>query len=194
MPVYQILHSFPLTRHQKDLLAERITVLHSTEYLTPSLFVNVNFVASKSTGDFYLAGKPYNGGKTAPNIISGTVRTSPKRTKERWEVFARRLEAAWYEVINGPKEQGETNGANGHSVELSKEERRARKLHLVGFNGVITGIENGVILPSADDEGPWLKKNLSYFKEQAELYDDEPFQDLLQELKDRPDLKKLLES
>ena len=45
----------------------------------------------------------------------------------------------------------------------------------------------------ADNEGQWLKDNLAYFKEQAEVYDDEPFQDLLQELKDRPDLKKLLE-
>jgi len=193
MPVYQVIHNIPLTRYQKDTLAQRITILHGTEYLTPSLFVNVNFVHSKPTGDFYLAGKPYNGGLTSPNIIQGTVRTSPKRTKERWNDFAKTLEAAWYEVVNGPKEKGDSSGANGHHGELSKEERRARKLHLVGFSGVITGIENGVVLPSADNEGQWLKDNLAYFKEQAEVYDDEPFQDLLQELKDRPDLKKLLE-
>ena len=107
-------------------------------------------------------------------------------------------------------------------------------MHLIGFEGVITGIENGVVLPGvssfssflpsslsspsiehhvlplrsvvqhfnlwltihrvqADQEGTWLKDNLAYFKEQAEEYDDEPFQDLLQELKDRPDLKKLLD-
>ncbi len=45
----------------------------------------------------------------------------------------------------------------------------------------------------ADNEATWLKDNLAYFKEQAEDYDDEPFQDLLQELQDRPDLKKLVE-
>jgi len=191
MPVYQIHHTIPLTRYQKDTLAQRITVLHSTEYLTPSLFVNVNFVLTKATGDFYLAGKPYNNGLTSPNIITGTVRTSPKRTIPRWNDFAKKLEEVWYEVVNGATEKGATNGhANG---EISKEERRARKLHLVGFNGVITGLENGVVLPTADNEGQWLKDNLAYFKEQAEVYDDEPFQGLLQELKDRPDLKKLLE-
>ena len=34
---------------------------------------------------------------------------------------------------------------------------------------------------------------MHYFKEQAEVYDDEPFQGLLQELKDRPDLRKLVQ-
>jgi hypothetical protein len=78
----------------------------------------------------------------------GTVRTSPKRTKERFDEFATRLEAAWYEVVNGPKEEGTKNGVNGHHGELSQAERRARKLHIVGFGPVITGIENGVVLPS----------------------------------------------
>jgi hypothetical protein len=45
----------------------------------------------------------------------------------------------------------------------------------------------------ADNEGTWLKDNMAYFKEQAEVYDDQPFQDLLKELQDRPDLRKLIE-
>jgi hypothetical protein len=137
-----------LTPYQKSLLAERITVLHSTEYLTPSLFVNVIFRPAEPVGEFFLAGKPYNNGVTSPNRIMGTVRMGPKRTKERFDNFAKRLEAAWYEVVNGPKQAGQANGTNGHHGELSKEERRARKLHIVGFDGVITGIENGVVLPS----------------------------------------------
>jgi hypothetical protein len=137
-----------LTPYQKSLLAERITVLHSTEYLTPSLFVNVIFRPAEPVGEFFLAGKPYNNGVTSPNRIMGTVRMGPKRTKERFDNFAKKLEAAWYEVVNGPKQAGQANGTNGHHGELSKEERRARKLHIVGFDGVITGIENGVVLPS----------------------------------------------
>ncbi|KIW67810.1 hypothetical protein PV04_07036 [Phialophora macrospora] len=193
MPLYQVLHGIPLTPYQKSLLAERITVLHSTEYLTPTLFVNVIFQPAEPVGDFFLAGKPYNNGVTSPNRIMGTVRTGPKRTKERFDHFAKKLEAAWYEVVNGPKQAGQANGTNGHHGELSKEEQRARKLHIVGFDGVITGIENGVVLPSADNEGTWLKDNMAYFKEQAEVYDDQPFQDLLKELQDRPDLRKLIE-
>ncbi|ETI21831.1 hypothetical protein G647_05900 [Cladophialophora carrionii CBS 160.54] len=193
MPIYQVIHGISLTPYQKSLLAERITVLHSTEYLTPSLFVNVIFHPAEPVGDFFLAGKLYNNGATSPNRIIGTVRTGPKRTKERFDNFAKKLEAAWYEVVNGPKQAGQTNGVHGHGGELSKEERRARKLHIVGFEGVITGIENGVVLPSADNEGTWLKDNMAYFKEQAEVYDDQPFQDLLKELRERPDLRKLIE-
>ncbi len=78
----------------------------------------------------------------------GTVRTGPKRTKERFDTFAERLQEAWYDVVNGPKEKGQSNGTNGHAGQMSKEERRAKKLHLVGFTPVIAGIENGVVLPS----------------------------------------------
>jgi hypothetical protein len=47
-------------------------------------------------------------------------------------------------------------------------------------------------MPQPDTEGSWLKDNLVYFKEQAEQYDDEPFQNLLKELDEREDLKKLM--
>ncbi|EXJ71417.1 uncharacterized protein A1O5_05225 [Cladophialophora psammophila CBS 110553] len=196
MPIYRIQHSCPLTQYQKSLLAHKITVLHSTEFLTPSLFVNVHYLPGEPASDFFLAGKPYNHGLTSPNRIMGTVRTGPKRTKERFDAFAKQLEAAWYEVVNGPKEEGQANvrgAVNGHRGEISKEERLARKLHIVGFTPVIGGLENGVLLPSADNEATWLKDNMTFFKEQAELYDDEPFQNLLQELKERPDLRKLVE-
>ncbi|EXJ59210.1 hypothetical protein A1O7_06642 [Cladophialophora yegresii CBS 114405] len=161
--------------------------------LTPSLFVNVIFHPAEPVGDFSLAGKLYNNGATSPNRIHGTVRTGPKRTKKRFDTFAKKLEAAWYEVVYGPKQAGQINGANGHDGEMSKEDRRARKLHIVGFDGVITGIENGVALSSAYNEGTWLKDNMAYFKEQVEVYGDQPFQDLLKELRDRPDLRKLVE-
>ncbi|KIW31639.1 uncharacterized protein PV07_03257 [Cladophialophora immunda] len=193
MPVYSIQHSYPLTQYQKSLLAHKITVLHSTEFLTPSLFVNVHYIPGEPASDFFLAGKPYNGGLTSPNRIMATVRVGPKRTKERFDAFALRLQDAWYEVVNGPKEEGEANGSvNGHG-EISKEERLARKLHLCGFRPVIGGLENGVLLPSPDNEGTWLKDNMAFFKEQAEVYDDEPFQGLLKELQERPDLRKLVE-
>ncbi|KIW82403.1 hypothetical protein Z517_05430 [Fonsecaea pedrosoi CBS 271.37] len=190
MPIYSIQHSYPLTQEQKAALAQKITVLHSTEYLTPSLFVNVHFVAGEPAGDFFVAGKPYNRGVSSPNRIFATVRTGPKRTKERFDAFALRLQSAWYDVVNNGTA---TAGVNGHGGEITKEEKLARKLHFIAFQPVIAALENGVLIPSADNEGTWLKDNLAFFTDQAENHDDEPFRDLLQELDERADLKKLLE-
>jgi len=192
MPIYKIEYSFPFTQHQKNAFAEKLTYLHSTEFLTPSLFVNVVYSRNEPGSDFFLAGKPV--GETSLNRIIGTVRVGPKRTKERWDKFALRVQEAWYEVVNGPKEAGSANGANGvNGHEISKEEKKARKLHIIGFVPVIAGLENGVILPSPDNEATWLIDNMDYFKEMAEVHDDQPFKQMLQELHERQDLRKLIE-
>jgi hypothetical protein len=73
-----------------------------------------------------------------------TVRTSPKRTKDRLDKFAERIESAWYEVVNGPTEQGVTND----NVIISAEDKKRRKLHIVAFSPVLTALENGIYLPS----------------------------------------------
>ena len=43
MPMYEINHTIPLSDDQQSLLAERITYIHSRQFTTPSLFVNVIF-------------------------------------------------------------------------------------------------------------------------------------------------------
>jgi hypothetical protein len=131
-----------LTTYQKNLLAQHITSLHSYEFLTPSLYINVVFNPTEATGDFFLAGKPM--APIPPNRIMATVRTSTKRTKDRFDKFAKKIESAWYEVVNGPKEQGVTND----NVTISAEDKKRRKLHIVAFIPVITALENGIYLPS----------------------------------------------
>jgi hypothetical protein len=43
------------------------------------------------------------------------------------------------------------------------------------------------------EEGIWLKENMAYFKEQADVHEDEDIRDMLKELGEREDLKKLME-
>lgn len=43
MPIYEIQHSFPITRTQKDSLATAITQIHSRKFTTPKLFVQVYY-------------------------------------------------------------------------------------------------------------------------------------------------------
>ena len=43
MPFCDIHHSIPLTRAQRDDLAAQIIHLHATQFMTPSLFVNIQF-------------------------------------------------------------------------------------------------------------------------------------------------------
>ena len=71
----------------------------------------------------------------------------------------------------------------------SAEEKRKKKLHFVVFQGMITGRENGVHIPSADNEKTWMVDNMAYFKEQA-AEGDQLFIDMLKELEVRPDLNK----
>lgn len=49
-----------------------------------------------------------------------------------------------------------------------------------------------VPLVQADNEASWLVDNMAYFKEQAEVYGDEDFRDMIREVHERPDLKKLI--
>ena len=56
MPAYEIEHIDPLSREQKDALAQAITHIHSHLFTTPSMFVNVRFVSLEGQ-DYYVGGK-----------------------------------------------------------------------------------------------------------------------------------------
>lgn len=56
MPLYEIEHSIPLDKSQRDELAQAITHIHTRKFATPSLFVNIRFIDANSQHN-YVAGK-----------------------------------------------------------------------------------------------------------------------------------------
>jgi phenylpyruvate tautomerase PptA (4-oxalocrotonate tautomerase family) len=101
----KVQHTYPLTLPQKQSFAKAITHLHSTFFLTPSLFVNVSFHRlAPDNGDntYFLAGEPMAHNAAGPNRILAQVRTSPKRTKAIFDDLAEKIERKWYEIVNEP--------------------------------------------------------------------------------------------
>lgn len=56
MPAYEVEHICPLTEAQKDELAEAITKIHSEQFSTPKIFVNIRFTNVENHCT-YVAGK-----------------------------------------------------------------------------------------------------------------------------------------
>jgi phenylpyruvate tautomerase PptA (4-oxalocrotonate tautomerase family) len=101
MPFYQVFHSYPLSREQKDALATRITYLHSHTFKTPSLFVNVLFHPEDASDEnYYMAASTRT---NATNRILAMVRTSDKRTKADFDKLATKIEDAWWDVVSGER-------------------------------------------------------------------------------------------
>lgn len=57
MPLYEIQHHLPLTREQRDDLAQSITALHTQKFSTPSFFISILFT-DVANSSMYVAGKP----------------------------------------------------------------------------------------------------------------------------------------
>ncbi|RVX67037.1 hypothetical protein B0A52_09251 [Exophiala mesophila] len=192
MPFYEVQHSHPLTATQKHTLARHITHLHSTTFLTPSLYVNVVFqyLAPTSTSTtYFLAGEPTAHHPAGPNRIFAMVRVSPQRTKADFDALALKIEDKWYEVVN------ETDGS-GDTVEA----RASKKMHFVVFHPMIAARENGVTIPDVGllshsiasltsgllISPAYLALRLAYD------HGDQQFKDMLDEIDSRADLKALL--
>jgi phenylpyruvate tautomerase PptA (4-oxalocrotonate tautomerase family) len=134
----QVQHTYPLSAEQQQAIAQQITDLHSTTFLVPSLFVNVVFQhLQPTTTTYFLAGKPTTHNSAGPNRILGMVRQGPNRTKADFDRLAQRIEDAWYDVVNSPDKAGTE----------SKEDRKAKKLHLVVMYPMIAARENGTTIP-----------------------------------------------
>ena len=56
MPLYEVEHSDPLSKSEKDALATRVTQAHLSLYKIPSFFVSVKFT-DISTHDVYAGAK-----------------------------------------------------------------------------------------------------------------------------------------
>jgi phenylpyruvate tautomerase PptA (4-oxalocrotonate tautomerase family) len=170
MPFYEIYHSTPLTLDQRQALATKITDLHCTKFTTPSFFVHVRFIPQDaSDGTYFMGGKP----RTAcSNRIIGILRVSPKRTKSDFDSLSEMIEKAWYNVVKGSIQDTE------------------KRIMMVTFTQMITIREGGMAIPEAGQEDVWFKEQMDYFRE-MDGKGLEDFGDLLKELQEREDLKKL---
>ncbi|PNS15592.1 hypothetical protein CAC42_851 [Sphaceloma murrayae] len=178
MPLYQVHHSHPLSSSQKHDLAQRITNLHAHKFTTPSFFVHVKFIAEDGNDSYFLAGKPH---AANANRVVGVVRTSASRTKADFDALGEEIEKAWYDVVDG---KGRTVG------DLNKEGKR---LVMVVFTPMITIREGGMAIPDAGKEGEWLKQHLPHIKEMADKEGIEDFQEMIEEVQSREDLKSWLQ-
>ncbi|KPM43798.1 hypothetical protein AK830_g2744 [Neonectria ditissima] len=168
MPFYDVSHSYPLDGAQRQQIAERVTALHCTMFNAPALFVNIRFSPIKDE-EYWYGGKQ----KKNTNRIFAHVRSGSNRSDEAFAQLAKELEAIWDEVVG---RKSSDIGPNN-----------AKVLQAVFVIPGITAREEGLAIPPAGTESAWLKENLTSFQERAER-GDEDFQDLLAELKDRPEL------
>ncbi|RSL50107.1 hypothetical protein CEP53_008927 [Fusarium sp. AF-6] len=181
MPYYQIYHSYPLDQEQRQSIATSITDLHCKAFTTPSFFVHVHFVQEDaSASNYFLAGKPHT---ATSNRIIGIVRTSATRPRSAFDELGAQIEGKWYEALK--------IAAPVEKKEWSQEDEKKR-LMKVTFVPMITIREGGMAIPEAGQEGDWLNKQVPFFEDMSSkgIMD---FAELLEELKGRDDLKKLLQ-
>lgn len=115
------------------------------------------------------------------NRIVAVVRTSAVRSKTDFDALGLKIEDAWYAAL------GVQRGEPGDPFPEGEE---AKKLSVLVFTPLVTVIEAGFAAPEAGQEGPWFRESLPVFKKLAAS--DGDFADMIQEIKEREDMKKLL--
>ncbi|KAG9667375.1 hypothetical protein KCU99_g8956, partial [Aureobasidium melanogenum] len=139
MPAYEVEHVCKLSDDQKDQLAEAITKIHSQQFSTPRLFVNVR-ITDISDQRTYVAGKQYKS-----NRIFAYVRHGPSRTQSDYDAVSKALEDEWAKIVP------------------------STELRLVMFYGaIVAGMEAGLYLPPAGQDAAWIKENWETFVKKAE--------------------------
>ncbi|KAM0558103.1 hypothetical protein ACHAPJ_005270 [Fusarium lateritium] len=172
MPFYQIYHSHPLNKAQRQDLAGAITQLHCDAFKTPSFFVHVRFFEEHNGDDaYFVAGKSH---PATSNRVIGIVRTSASRSKADFDDLGAKIEEAWYNALKlaSPTEKAPW-----------KREDEARRLIMVTFLPMITIREGGMAVPEAGHEENWLKEQMPYIESMANK-GIEDFSGLLSEVKD----------
>jgi hypothetical protein len=182
-PVRTALHTTPYS----DSFASNLT----EQFTTPSFFVHVRFISHDATDhSYFVAGKPRT---TALNRIIAHVRTSSSRTKKDFDDFAENIEDAWRAAIYGDMiEEGSNKGKRQKEVDESERDAHARKLLAVAFVPMVAVREAGMTIPEAGQEGQWFKDNMEHFQKMVDEKGDEDYEDMLRELEERDDLKKLV--
>ncbi|QGI64093.1 hypothetical protein CEK27_008064 [Fusarium fujikuroi] len=155
MPFYEVHHSYPLNKDQRQQFAQAITQLHCKAFKTPTFFVHVRFFAEVNSENVYFIG---GRSQLASNRISGNVRVSPMRSKADFDELAIKIEAAWYDTLKliSPAEKATWNG-----------EDEQKRLIMVKFAPLVTGREVGMNAPEAGKEGNWLKDQVTYVESMA---------------------------
>ncbi|PWY74480.1 putative cis-3-chloroacrylic acid dehalogenase [Aspergillus sclerotioniger CBS 115572] len=181
MPLYKVYHSYPITDEQRQALATSITNLHCETFTTPSFFVHIRFIPhDASDGNYFMAGRPR---LINSNYIVGIVRTSPARSKSTFDALAAKIETAWYEAVHSQPFKGLDN--DEHDTER-------KRLRMVTFTPMITIREGGMAIPEAGTEGTWLKEQLPFIKQMSEREGLDDFTEMLREIEEREDLKRLV--
>ncbi|KAI9933617.1 hypothetical protein ASPWEDRAFT_174779 [Aspergillus wentii DTO 134E9] len=166
MPLYEVEHSIPLEKSERDQLAQEITRIHARKFTTPSLFVNIRFIDANSQTN-YVGGK-----ERSINRILAHVRTGGDRSTDDFGSVAALIHTAWFQIIN----------------RKGTDDRTGRELSAVFILGdIITGIEKGLLIPKAGEDAKWLKDHYEVFEERAGR-GDEDFAGLIEELRTRTDL------
>ncbi|GAM88568.1 hypothetical protein ANO11243_066020 [Dothideomycetidae sp. 11243] len=170
MPEYEVCHVCPLSESQQEQLAEAITVIHSTTFSTPRLFVNVKF-SNISQVPLYVAGK-----RRSNNRVLANVRHGPTRTQEQYESIIRKIMAAWEKIVPESKQK---RSANGVDYELRM---------VILFGAIVAAFEAGFMVPEAGKDQNWLQDYAPQFQAKADE-GDEDFKEMLRECKERGLLK-----
>jgi phenylpyruvate tautomerase PptA (4-oxalocrotonate tautomerase family) len=152
MPLYEIAHCIPLSREQKDALAEFITSLHATTFATPRLFVNVSFTQPPPIGAIY-SGAKFRG-QTVPNHIRATIRIGPTRTKEKYDQVALQIQQRWNEVVN----DSALGAPQSYGNLTADQERLFKKLHGIVFTPMVAAVEGGLVVPGVSRNSQHSKK------------------------------------
>ncbi|KAJ4861157.1 putative oxalocrotonate tautomerase enzyme domain-containing protein [Trichoderma breve] len=164
MPLYEVQHYIPLSLEERNKFAKEITRIHTREFITPSLFVNVQFTELKE-GSSFIAGE-----EKKTNRVIAFLRGGP-RTREQFVDVTKQVKKAWDEIMNeGKAVWGE------------------RQLSLVGvIDGLAGGLEHDFVAPEAGKDVAWLKNHKSDFQKLASEGND-LFVGILQEMENREDL------
>ncbi|KAH8807812.1 hypothetical protein F5884DRAFT_900143 [Xylogone sp. PMI_703] len=169
MPLYEVEYSIPLSKAERDEIAQAITHIHTRRFSTPSLFVNVRFTDVREHF-MYVAGK-----QRTINRVIAVVRAGGPRTVDGFGELAEQIIQAWDRIIN--------DGKKGHGV---------KELKVVSILGSISaGFESGFLLPAAGGDASWLNDNRSEFEKLASQ-GDQDFVELLHEMQNREDLVQAL--
>ncbi|KAH8651248.1 hypothetical protein BX600DRAFT_516832 [Xylariales sp. PMI_506] len=149
MPYYQFHHVAPLSKAQKDKLAQAITQIHCNKFKTAfTIYVNVRFTNTQGE-DIYVGGIPHQS-----NIIHGTLRDGPLRTRDDYQSLCLEISSAWTSIVH-PDHSGRVPAALA--------------LHGIFLTGADLAImELGLIVPTAGKEKEWALENMPNLKKRAQ--------------------------
>lgn len=144
MPFYEVYHAISMSDQQREDLAEALTVLHTSKFRTPRLFVNVSLT------DISRAHTCIGGKRRKANHIRASVRLG-NRTNEDFFDLCHSIQKIWNDIVSAQVAK--------HQTSLS--DAKQHDLHSVIIRpSNPVGHEAGFELPLAGQDQEWLRKKL----------------------------------